>query len=445
MTVDGEFAGEERHAVGLHLGPVPADPEGMAYRAAERSLGSGVGIIGKCEPIDSARVPGLAAYVAHGPKRIPGWHFPEPANGTGLSTRPYIARLAAIGEAVEAYTFYAPADGARLVRAPYSALEGVAVAPHRFAWPSPSQYRRLHRHGPLGAHESVDWCWAWSLTDGCPKLVPSALVHLDSARQPPNDFLPELTSTGMACHVSLHHAVLAGLCEILERDALAVTWYNGLSVTRLVTNGTSVEPLITTLSAGDLCFDVFQVPSDAPFPVVLSLAGGGGGGVHAAVGAACRPEPEAAAIKAITESCQVLLRLESSPQGGDDDDAAARYASTEGAALLARCLNTAQRVELLAEVRTIGVGDTARDLRRGVRALADVGLEVLVAELTTADVAATGYRVVRVLVPGALTTGTAARYAPLGAARLYQLPVDLGLQSSPLAETELRDLPVPLA
>lgn len=35
--------------------------------------------------------------------------------------------------------------------------------------------------------------------------------------------------------------------------------------------------------------------------------------------------------------------------------------------------------------------------------------------------------------------------APLGARRLYRLPVDLGLRSTPLSEHELRSLPVPLS
>lgn len=70
---------------------------------------------------------------------------------------------------------------------------------------------------------------------------------------------------------------------------------------------------------------------------------------------------------------------------------------------------------------------------------------MLAAELTTADVAQAGWRVVRVMVPGTVWPGTRPEMAPLGARRLYRLPVDLGLRSTPLSEHELRSLPVPLS
>lgn len=72
------------------------------------------------------------------------------------------------------------------------------------------------------------------------------------------------------------------------------------------------------------------------------------------------------------------------------------------------------------------------------------GLEVIVVDLTTPDVASTGMAAVRVIVPG--TVGNAPAAFPfLGRGVLQDLAVVNGWRSAPLPESELNHFPIPHA
>ena len=92
------------------------------------------------------------------------------------------------------------------------------------------------------------------------------------------------------------------------------------------------------------------------------------------------------------------------------------------------------------EVPTVGER-TVDAYRQRVEAL---GLEVIVVDITSPDVASTGLRVVRVIVPG--TVGNAPAAFPfLGLGRVQELAVELGWRSTPLPEADLNYFPLPHA
>lgn len=196
---------------------------------------------------------------------------------------------------------------------------------------------------------------------------------------------------------------------------------------------------------------LYLLPTDSPFPVVLAVAWSSPVVPGAVVGAACRPAVEEAAIKAVSEACQVLsgFRAGEPPRRPRRvrhlDDHAEFYATAEGASLLRRHLTVTHEPVALRDVSTGGAGSPEGDLASGIGCLGDMGLEVVVAELTTCDAVEAGFRVVRVIVPGTLDVCADARVPQLGAARLYELPVRLGLRDRPLPEHRLNRLPVPLA
>jgi ribosomal protein S12 methylthiotransferase accessory factor len=72
------------------------------------------------------------------------------------------------------------------------------------------------------------------------------------------------------------------------------------------------------------------------------------------------------------------------------------------------------------------------------------GYEIVVVDLTTPDVAASGLRVVRVVVPG-LVSNFPAAFPFTGHRRLQDAPVDLGWRDEPLPEHELNAFPLPHA
>ncbi len=76
--------------------------------------------------------------------------------------------------------------------------------------------------------------------------------------------------------------------------------------------------------------------------------------------------------------------------------------------------------------------------------LSMAGLHAVAVDLTTPDVARTGLRVVRVVVPGLVGNGPPA-YPLRGGRRLYDVPVAMGWSTAPLTQDDLVNQPLPLA
>lgn len=85
-----------------------------------------------------------------------------------------------------------------------------------------SPFQRVPR--PVTDDTRLAWSRCWSLRDGTPALVPAGLAY---SRGPNRAFLTS-SSNGCASGASLEDAVLQSLLELIERDAVAVWWYNRL-------------------------------------------------------------------------------------------------------------------------------------------------------------------------------------------------------------------------
>ncbi len=436
----------------FHLGPEGTGTLDAARKAADRAVGGRFGILRRCRELPLADgCPRLHTFVARGPYRLNDWWFCMPVEGTGVAAEPEIARISAIAEAIERYCLVAPGQPDLFIRAAFRDIEGHAVIPSALSLMSSRQYHDLPGLEPLTNDKVIDWCWTFSMSRHCPVMAPAALVHFNTQGRPPNNFLPELETTGAACHVSLPHAILAGLCEVLERDALTIAWQNRLPLIPLTTEGTRASELIAgPLANCDAEFSLFEIPTDSPFPVLLAIATSDSHHPHAVVGAACRSNPVSAAVKALCEAGQMLRRQRDRgaryPETiSDFSDHADFYSTPEGARRLRENVNISPHTKSVADRRQPDTGHAIRDLQSAVAMLASLGREVLVADLTTADVAPTGFRVIRVFVPGAIDMSADERFPRLGGTRLFDLPVRLGLRAKAFSESDLNLLPGPLA
>lgn len=434
---------------GFHLDPEPANPLAASRAAAARVVGRRYGIVGEYGPVESPCTPAaLHIYAAAGARRIPGWRFAVRATGTGVSLDPEAARLAAIAEAVESYVSMAPAPPDRVLRSSYLSLPNDAVPPSRFALHSARQYRRYPRLQPLTADSVIDWCQGWSLVTAQPAWVPAALAYLSYPHAAPNNFVADTTSTGIAAHVSLAPAILSGALECMERDAVCIVWANRIACARIDPRGTSIDDVAATAVEAGADIALYEVPTDLGYPTVIAVAWSEAP-PHAAIGVACRRDHASAAFKAICEAVQMRARLHTrspaTPQRVRTfDDHADFYAGRIGARLLREVIDTGP-VLRLAELphaaettATDALGGMTESLRRR-------GLDLLVVELTTPDVAAAGYRVVRVIIPGLIDTCADARFPRLGGERLSRVAVDLGIRGGPVPESRLNVLPSPIA
>lgn len=82
---------------------------------------------------------------------------------------------------------------------------------------------------PLDETLPIDWTPVWSLTEERHKYLPTQLLYYQSpASADCARFFAMGCSNGNASGNNLEEAVLQGLFELVERDAVALWWYNRL-------------------------------------------------------------------------------------------------------------------------------------------------------------------------------------------------------------------------
>jgi len=408
--------------------------------------------LGPCDP----RVFCFVSEATH-PVRF-GSGTPDCARyGCGVALTREWAAGAAVGEVVERYCA-AVYDPAPLLRASFHELGEEAVPPEAFALFSSRQHAQLRATvgggrgwavRPFGRDTRTTWVHGFSLTRSRPVLVPAPLVFLPYRHAADEPWFVDGSSTGLACGRSRDEATLRALCEVIERDAVAILWHNVLSLPRIALDR---EDALRTLYRerlavpGTRCVLV-RATLDVQVPTVLAALFDEKGGI--ALGTATRLDPLEAARKAILEAWQARITtrpgaeaesIRHYPADGADvvefSDHARIYTRPE-MRRHAEFLWSSEHELALDELPRAATGDAALDLKRCVEMLHELGMETIAVDLTSEDVRRAGYWVVRVIVPG-MQSLTARHDSPhLGGSRLREVPVRIGSRARALEEAEL--------
>jgi len=156
---------------------------------------------------------------------------------------------------------------------------------------------------PVDDETKLRWELGWDLATGDPCLVPAFAVHLPYMLERDEPLVAMGISTGLACGTTLEEAVSKGLCEAVERDAMALTWVRGLTPPR-VDDAVLKEQVGHVLPPRDTV-TAYDLTTDLGLPVFMVICRGEGPrGPLVAVGAACHPDARAALRKAAMESSQ---------------------------------------------------------------------------------------------------------------------------------------------
>lgn len=366
--------------------------------------------------------------------------WPSDPSGAGCAFWDHEAATgAALGEAVERYCGNLVPSG--LPRASHDRLQadGVsAIDPTDLALYGDDQYEapgfpfvRFTRSLP------VRWALGRSLVSGLTTQVPASLVWVTYARGLPAAREPRTHAVmyaGIAAGRSREEATTSAILELLERDAVTITWTGGAQVDTLVP-----PTWLGTLAAGptrDFDTRFLHFPSLVGAPVVGAVTRHRPTG-YLAMGTACRPDPVAAALKALAEAFQLHLVVQ---QLDDPGSALCRLAAARESPLkpwrrdrryaasyrgdlrdatdlgcdlqLALDPDEGTRLEReLAGGRTIGLSDlpcVPGDRDGLVARLAACDIEPVSVDVTTPDVRAAGLCVVRVVAPGLVSNAPAA-------------------------------------
>jgi bacteriocin biosynthesis cyclodehydratase domain-containing protein len=311
----------------------------------------------------------------------------------------------------------------------------------REAW---NQKKSKFNQVPEALDESapIDWTPVWSLTHARHKYLPTQLLYYWSKASAASDHFYSMgCSNGNASGNNLEEAVLQGFCELVERDAVALWWYN-----RLRKPGVAVEsfeePYLLDLigyyqSIGREAW-ALDITSDLGIPAFAAASRLCAGPEERIVfGLGCHLDARIALQRAFAEMNQML----GVAQGGEDakpaieDEETLRWLRT---ATLANQPYTAPDEAIAAKRREdyppLHSGDLLEDIRLCRRIVEERGMEVLVLDQTRPDVK---MPVVKVIAPGLRHFW--ARFAP---GRLYDVPVQMGWQGRSLAEEELNPIPI---
>ncbi|WP_431044311.1 TOMM precursor leader peptide-binding protein [Streptomyces sp. P1-3] len=376
------------------------------------------------------------------------------AHGKGATS--VQARASALGEALEHHSGRFAGDEPRR-RARLRDLEpGSAVHPDLVQLYAERQFADRARWNaahapqhqvcdPFDPDAEIDWTPVWSVTAGRHRLMPTALLYYD-APQPPGRRYCLATSNGAAAGGDPADAVVRGFLELVERDAVALWWYNrtrqpGLDLDAFESSGDTWLGRLRQVHA-ELHREVWalDLTTDLGIPVVAALSRRTDKAAEdVTLGFGAHFDRRTALRRALAELNQMLPPVVHACADGSGYDTADpdalrwfRTASVAGQPYLAPDPAGVPPREPGADGTAYGTDSG------GLGAVRDIvrahGLELLVLDQTRPDV---GLPVVRVCVPGLRPHW--ARFAP---GRLFDVPVSLGRVAAPTAYESLN--PVPL-
>jgi ribosomal protein S12 methylthiotransferase accessory factor len=368
------------------------------------------------------------------------------------------AEAAAIGEALERYSgSYVPHE--RIVLASAAALGVEAVEPARFALFSAEQYAHPgFPFRPFRLDTPVGWVEGFSVPDGRRAYLPAQLVFMPWKRCSPDEVrVGHATSSGLACAATVEEAILAGVLELVERDAFMLAWHNRLSLPLLDWDGD--EELVRLdrryFAPSGLRYSAVDLSVFLDVPTVLGVVHGPPGRLGAlGVGAASAPRVGEAWRKALAEAFSVRRwvadraleepeRLGRPPATIETFDDHTLHYADEGRAQRAAFLDGSDGRREVADVHPLD-GENVLELIEAVcERLAAHGASAYAVDVTSPDVAAAGLSVVHVLAPELCQLDVVEGARFLGGRRLYEAAFEAGLVSHALTPADLNRDPHP--
>ncbi|QMU78125.1 TOMM precursor leader peptide-binding protein [Streptacidiphilus sp. PB12-B1b] len=374
----------------------------------------------------------------------------------GKGTTPLDAEVGALCEALERYSGTLQGDELR-IRDSLRGLGDEAVHPDTCQLFDPRQYRDRDRWNashnalqfvpePFDENAAVDWTPVWSLTEKRQRLLPTGMLYFnqsDSTIEPVAGRRSlRACSNGNAAGSCLEDAVLQGFLELVERDAVALWWYNRTRQPA-VSLDAFADPWTDDLLVGYQRLHrhvwALDLTSDLGIPVFVALSRRTDKAAQDIMfGFGAHLDPRIALRRALTEMNQLLpAAVDALPGGGgyhvDEPEVLDWWqrATVHNQPYLVPACSAARRPE---DFAYHGRSDFNEDLADITRLLDERGMELLLLDQTRPDI---GLPVVKVIVPGLRHFW--ARFAP---GRLFDVPVRLGRVPEPTAYAELN--PVPL-
>ncbi len=358
------------------------------------------------------------------------------------------AKVSALCEALERYCCRYEGDSSA-VRASLEAMGERAIDPRSILLFSEKQYALREEVNarsdswnyvpePFDPQEQIEWTPVRSLIHGTKSYVATAQCWFGYPFDLQRRFV-QACSNGCASGNTLEEAIFQGMMELVERDSVALWWYNRLSVPALNLESFALPYLDQVQKAHRDRYQralwVLDVTSDTEIPTFVAVSTKQGREVPEPVfGFGAHRDPQIALLRAVTELNQMLSIVETANRGEHDSHLRRFLEGTIWEQLQFLKPNTSVPTRTKAHFDYTPSDDILEDVRLCADHLYALGMETFALDMTRPDI---GLPVVRVIVPGLRHFWR--RLAP---GRLYTVPVKRGLLAQCPTEEELNPLPI---
>lgn len=362
------------------------------------------------------------------------------------------AKASALCEAIERYSGVFQGDEIRYTDN-YINMGDAAIHPHSCLNFSEEQYNnRIEWNAqctsnhmvpePFDEEMLIEWTPVWSLTHQDFKYLPTAYCYYGYPKsQKPFCWA---NSNGTAAGNTKEEAILQGFMELVERDGVALWWYNRVQRPAVDLDSFD-EPYFQAIKEYYRTLHrelwVLDLTTDLNIPVFVAISRRSDRQTEDIVfGFGAHFDPKIAILRAITEANQILPAvLNCAPDGSTqyrfDDPLAINWwqtATLENQPYLVP--NQRMKPKVGSDYPQLWSDDLREDVMMCVKIAERQGMEMLVLDQTRPDI---GLNVVKAIVPGMRHFWK--RLAP---GRLYDVPVKLGWFSEPRKESQLNPIPM---
>ncbi|KYC42525.1 adenylate cyclase [Scytonema hofmannii PCC 7110] len=364
------------------------------------------------------------------------------------------ARASGFCEAIERYSGVFQGDEIR-VKSSYQNLDNKAIHPNTCMNFSQAQYdERLVWNADCGSffqrvpepfdeEREIEWTPVWSLTDQDFKYLPTAYCYFGYPISSKPDCWAD--TNGCAAGNTLEEAIVQGFMELVERDSVALWWYNRIQRAAVDLESFD-EPYFQALRCYYQSIDrelwVLDITSDLNIPAFAAISYKSKCQVKDIIlGFGAHFDPKLAVQRALTEMNQILPAVLTADANG-----ITQYATSAEAPVLdwwktATLENQPYLIPDKSAVLKkyfdypyIATDNFLDDIKLCQQIVEQRGMEMLVLDQTRPDI---GLKVVKVIIPGMRHFWK--RLAP---GRLYDVPVELGWLKEPIPEDLLNPIPM---
>jgi ribosomal protein S12 methylthiotransferase accessory factor len=364
-------------------------------------------------------------------------------NTGGASSDREQAAAKAIGEAVERYCG-ALFDVEEFPLSSFEAASFPCVLPQEFALYSPEQYEQPgFPWVPFDESTPVRWAPAIAPSTGETVYVPAAMVFVPYFYYQGTGDSPivQPISTGLSCHLSPAEAAVHAVCEVIERDAVTITWQARLShpQVRVETLSEENQDLVRRFERTGDSVTLLDITLDAGVPICLAvLCGGLPERAALVVAGAADVDSERAVRKSLEElehtrrysqrmkSYWPRLVPEADYSNVKDQSSHLNFWCDPANVRHADFLVASQHRVNFGDLCCPATGNPLRDLRMLAEKVRATGHRILLVDLTTPDVSELGLAVVRAIIPGYHPLYMGYRTRATGGRRLWETPQKLG-------------------